>query len=224
MQGFDPIAAELARPAPVRQVGGDVYESNPLTRSPTRADAEEALDQLDILEVENGEHVAADGGLLAIGDLLGVIQPALLYGLPLVGMALVDLGEEYIIKNNFAATYNAGLYNSSTDSLGDGSDLSNVSTEPGGAAYARQATATTALDASGDWGVDNDSQESFDLSDTTSGSVDGWFWETSFQASDTGDGSSTPHLILFGSLSKSYDLNSVDTLNISAGSMQFTVS
>lgn len=197
------------------------YEGQDVTLEDTR----EIVQDLDVTEFEDGERVETDGAALTLSEpVLRVVQIAATLGLPLTGMALVDLGEEYLIKNSFATTFNTGLYDSGTDALGESSDVGDITSEPGGAAYSRQSTATTALDSGGDWGVDNDSQESFDLSDSNSGSIDGWFWDVSFQADDTGDGSSQTHLILFGSLSQSYDVASVDTLNISAGSMTFTVS
>jgi hypothetical protein len=138
---------------------------------------------------------------------------------------LTDLGEEYMIKNNLdSASFDVGLYNDSTDAISDSDDLASITTEPSDGNYTRQSSiAMGASDISGDWGVDNDSQISFDVTNTT-GTVDSYFFVANFQAEDTADGSSTDHLIVTGSLSQSYDLSNVDTLDISAGTAGVTVS
>ena len=137
---------------------------------------------------------------------------------------LTDLGEEWMIKNNLdAASVDIGLYNDSTDSISDGDDVSQISTEPSDGNYSRQSGVDiSASDISGDWGVDNDSQISFDVTNTT-GDVDSYFFVANFQASDTGDGSSQDHLVVTGSLSQSYALSNVDTLDISSGTAGVTV-
>lgn len=137
---------------------------------------------------------------------------------------LTDLGEEWMITNNLdSTTVDVGLYNDSTDSISDTDDISSISTEPSDGNYSRvSSVALSASDISGDWGVDNDSQISFNVSGTT-GTVDSYFFVANFQANDTGDGSSTDHLVLTGSLSQSYDLSNVDTLDISAGTSGVTV-
>lgn len=130
---------------------------------------------------------------------------------------LTDLGEEYYAKNDVgAADLDTGLYEDNTDTIGDTDDLAAISTEPGGSAYARQNTPVTVADLSGDWGFDNDNEESFDTSDSSQ-SVDGYFFVANFQASDTGDSSANDHLIATGALSQSRNLSDIDTLKISAG-------
>jgi hypothetical protein len=137
---------------------------------------------------------------------------------------LTDLGEEYMIKNNLdSVTFDVGLYNDSTDSITDNEDIGDITTEPSGGNYARQTgEAVSASDISGDWGVDNDNVITFDVTNTT-GTVDSYFFVANFQASDTGDGSATDHLVLTGSLSQSYDLSNLDKLEISAGTAGVTV-
>lgn len=137
---------------------------------------------------------------------------------------LTDLGEEYMIKNNVdTSSFDVGLYNDATDAISDADDLAAITSEPSDGNYVRQTgEAVSASDISGDWGVDNDSIVTFDVTNTT-GTVDSYFFVANFQAVDTGDGSATDHLILTGSLSQSYDLSNLDTLEISAGTAGVTV-
>jgi hypothetical protein len=53
--------------------------------------------------------------------------------------------------------------------------------------------------------------------------VDSYFFEVTFQAEDTGDSSPQEHLILTGSLSQTYALSNVDTLEISANTAGVSV-
>jgi hypothetical protein len=75
---------------------------------------------------------------------------------------LTDLGEEWMIKNDLdAVSVDVGLYNDSTDAIGDSNDIGDISTEPSGGNYTRQTNVSvSASDISGNWGVDNDSQVS----------------------------------------------------------------
>jgi hypothetical protein len=137
---------------------------------------------------------------------------------------LTDLGEEWMIKNNLdSVSVDVGLYNDSTDSIADSDDIGAITSEPSDGNYSRQTgISVSASDISGNWGIDNDSQISFDVTNTT-GTVDSYFFVFNFQADDTGDGSAQDHLVLTGSLSQSYDLSNVDTLDISAGTAGVTV-
>lgn len=137
---------------------------------------------------------------------------------------LTDLGEEWMIKNNLdTVSVDVGLYNDSTDSIADSDDLSAITTEPSDGNYVRQTgEAVSASDISGDWGIDNDTTVTFDVTNTT-GTVDSYFFVANFQAQDTSDSSAQDHLVLTGSLSQSYDLSNVDTLEISAGTSGVTV-
>lgn len=138
---------------------------------------------------------------------------------------LVDLGEEYLMKNGFdAITVNVGLYDDSTDALSDTSDVGDITTEPGNANYARASVTFSAADLSGNWGVDNDSKFSYDFSDTTtSKDVDTAFVTYSFTASDTSDTTAQEHLLANPALSQTRDIGSIDTLEIAAGDLQITV-
>lgn len=137
---------------------------------------------------------------------------------------LTDLGEEYLIKNNLdGSTVNVGLYNDSTDAISDTDDVDAINTEPSDGNYLRQSNVTIEqADLSGDHGVDNTNKITFDVSGT-SGDVDSYFFTVSFEAEDTGDSSAQEHLILTGSLSQTYALSNVDTLEISANTAGVTV-
>jgi len=137
---------------------------------------------------------------------------------------LTNIGEEYYTENNVnGETVTVGLYNDSTDSLGETDDLSALTTEPTGSNYARQTSTVTTKQISGDFGFDNDSQLSFDTSDSSQ-TVDAAFVVVNFQSdSVAGDGSATDHLVAAGDLSQSRDLSSIDTLNIDATNLQTTV-
>jgi hypothetical protein len=139
---------------------------------------------------------------------------------------LVDTGEEWYHKTDITgvASLNHGLYDDSTDSISDTNNLSDISTEPSGASYSRQDASISVRDISGDAGFDNDNQESFDLSDDSSGSVDSWFNLDNFQSDVmNAQGSAQDNLIATGDLSQSYSLGDVDTLDIDAQSMGVTV-
>jgi hypothetical protein len=137
---------------------------------------------------------------------------------------LTDLGEEYVMtKDTGAADLSTGLYNDGTDAISDTDDVGAITTEPGGASYARQNTPVSTADLSGDWGFDNDNQEQWDTSDSSQ-SVDGYFLVANFASVDAGDGgTATNHLIATGALSQTRDLTDIDTLKISAGGIGVTV-
>jgi hypothetical protein len=137
---------------------------------------------------------------------------------------LTDLGEEFLIKNNLdGATVDVGLYDDSTDAIGDTDDLAAITTEPSAGNYLRQdGVLIEQGDFAGNHGVDNTNKITFDVSGT-SGDVDSYFFEVTFQAEDTGDASPQEHLILTGSLSQTYALSNVDTLEISANTAGVSV-
>lgn len=133
---------------------------------------------------------------------------------------ITNVGEEYFYENNSnGETAIVGLYNDTTDALGEGDNLAAITTEPSGASYARQTDTVTTRNASGSFGIDNDNQISFDTSDSSQ-TVDAAFIAINFQ-SDTvaGDGAASDNLVAAGDLSQSRDLSNVDTLNISAGDL-----
>jgi hypothetical protein len=137
---------------------------------------------------------------------------------------LTDIGEEWYSENDIGGfSITVGLYNDATDALGDGSTLSSITTEPSGGAYARQSSAVTTAQISGNFGIDNDTTITFDTSDSSQ-TVDAAFIVVNFQ-SDTvaGDGSATDHLVAAGDLSQSRDLSSVSEVEIAAGDLSVTV-
>lgn len=129
----------------------------------------------------------------------------------MVNTELHQHGEEYVIDLiiNSGDTYSVGLYNDSTDSLGDTSDISDISTEPSGSAYSRQDDAATDFTASL---VSDDVQMegstlTFDVSDSSQ-TVDSVFVVVNY-TSDliSSDGSATDHLFYTNALDQSYDLD-----------------
>jgi hypothetical protein len=137
---------------------------------------------------------------------------------------LTDLGEEYVLETALSGvTVTIGLYNDSTDSISDTDDLSAITTEPSDGNYARQTATIELADVSGDWTARTAAQVSFDVTSTT-GTVDSYFIMVSFTADDTGDSGDNDHLIATGALSQSRDLSQIDTLNIAAGSIGFSIS
>lgn len=137
---------------------------------------------------------------------------------------LTNIGEEWYTENNVdSVSIDVGLYNDSTDTLGETSTLTGITTEPAGSNYSRQTSTVTSKQISGDFGFDNDSLLSFDTSDSSQ-TVDAAFIVVNFQ-SDTvaGDGASNDHLVAAGDLSQSRDLSQIDTLEIAAGDLEVTV-
>jgi len=131
-----------------------------------------------------------------------------------------DYGEEWVqraaTQDISVATVSVGLYNDSTDGLGDSNDIGDISTEPTGSAYSRQDATmpddiTYNQDGSTNLNIDV-ADQTFDISDSTA-TVDYWFVVVSFQASVvSSDGGATTHLIAAGPLSQSYDLSAVPSL------------
>lgn len=137
---------------------------------------------------------------------------------------LTNIGEEWYTENNVnGATVTVGLYNDTTDALGDTSTLASITTEPAGASYARQSSLVSTLQISGDFGFDNDSTLTFDTSDSSQ-TVDAAFFVVNFQSdSVAGDTTNQDHLVAAGDLSQSRNLSDIDTLEIAAGDLELTV-
>lgn len=138
---------------------------------------------------------------------------------------LVDLGEEWLHITDVTTVTSLDLlvYNDSTDSIADTNNLGDITSEPSGASYARQAANISVSQISGDVGFDNDNQETFDMSDSTQ-TIDHYGYETDFQATIVASqGASQENLLLTGALSQTYDLSNVDTLNINAGAAGNTI-
>jgi len=137
---------------------------------------------------------------------------------------LTDIGEEFVVENNLdGVTVTVGLYEDATDSLGETNTLSDITTEPTGSAYARQSSGVSTLQISGSFGFDNDTTLTFDTSDSSQ-TVDAAFYVVNF-TSDTiaGDAGATDHLIAAADLTQSRDLSSVDSVEVSAGDLQFSL-
>lgn len=143
-----------------------------------------------------------------------------------MAFGLKDIGEEFMQKrsykpssDNSGTDLNVGLYLDSTDALTDSADIGDITTEPSGTGYSRQAvtldTADITITTDSNTNVVADFKDlSFDVSDDTS-NVDGYFVVASTQSdvikSDT---SQNTHLLATGSLPSEQDLNGVNTLNV----------
>jgi len=125
-------------------------------------------------------------------------------------------GEEFMqdLVINSGETFDIGLYNDSTDALGESADVGDITTEPSGAAYARQSDAAsgfTASSVSGNIEIAGTTQ-TFDVSDSTQ-TVDSVFVIVNF-ASDVvsaDGGTETDHLYYTNALDQSYDLSQFDS-------------
>jgi len=134
---------------------------------------------------------------------------------------LVNIGEEYVItKNVDGATLEVGLYNDSTDNIGEGNNLAAITSEPTNGNYSVQSSAFSASNISGNWGVENDAKLSFDFSDTQDDTmeVDTAFVQATFDSTEAG--SNSTHLIANPSLSQTRKVGSIDTLEIAAGDLE----
>lgn len=141
---------------------------------------------------------------------------------------LHDTGEEFVMDVVFRSdtvtkpsNVTVGLFNDSTDSLSDGSNVSDITTEPSGGAYARQSAAFdggdfTNANSGGDWQT-TISDQTFDTSDSTQ-DVDAYFIAVSYSSDDAGTDSD--HLFWTGQLDQQYDLNSVDSLTLSGAGLK----
>ncbi len=127
---------------------------------------------------------------------------------------LVDLGEEELMTNGFdGQTLTVGVYNDSTDNLDDTSTVSDITTQPTNSNYSPQTSGFALSNLAGDFGVDNDTQLSFDFSDiTTSETVDAFFVE---------DGSG--NLLFNAAMTQDRDIGALDTLDVAAGDLQIVV-
>lgn len=139
---------------------------------------------------------------------------------------LVDTGEEWYHKTDITTvtSLDHGLYDDSTDTITDTNNLSDITSEPSGASYSRQTANISVRNISGNAGFNTDAQQTFDLSDDSSGSADSWFTLDNFQSDImNSQGSAQDNLIGTGALSQSYTLSNVDTLNVTAETMGFTL-
>jgi len=110
------------------------------------------------------------------------------------------------------------LFNDSTDSLSETSNLIDITTEPGSGNYSRQ---TVNLDSS-DVTVSEDNSNNYEVKiknltfDTTNESqdVDGWGIVANFDGTDSTGGNNGDNLIATGSLSQTRNLDQIDTFNV----------
>lgn len=118
---------------------------------------------------------------------------------------LHDTGESLVLDAALGAReMDVGLFDDSTDSLSDGATYSGITTEPSGSAYSVQtASGGTVSTDSGTTAI-NLGSLSFDTSDSSQ-SVDSLY----VRDASTGD------LIFTNGLDSSYDLSSIDTLDLS---------
>lgn len=115
-----------------------------------------------------------------------------------------DFGEEWIVTRNIdGATIIVALYDDATDSLGEQSDESDITTEPDGTDYARQTDTISTIQLTGtgggDFGFENDTEITFNVSDATT-EVDSGAIIVEFQSTITSDSQAQPHLIGFDTL------------------------
>lgn len=137
---------------------------------------------------------------------------------------VTNVGEEYLIEQvPQGATIRLGLYDDGTDSIGEADDVSAITSEPAGSAYSRQSSTVTTRQIGSDYGFDNDTQISFDTSDS-SATVDHGAFIVEFDSAVAGDGGTpTEHLIGVAALSQSRDLSQIDTVEIAAGDLEVLI-
>jgi len=135
-----------------------------------------------------------------------------------------DYGEEWVqdLVINSGKTFTIGLYAddsgpgtpSSTNTITDASDITDVTTEPSGSAYSSQTDASSNFTASLD-GSDNvvitGSTLTFDVSDSSE-DVNAYYVTVSYTSDLVGsDGGDTEHLIGTAYLDQMYELNQFNT-------------
>jgi hypothetical protein len=137
---------------------------------------------------------------------------------------VTNVGEEFIAENDITGvTFTFTLFNNSTDSLGETSNLADITTEPTGSAFARQSSSVSALQSGGDFGIENGSLVAFDVSDS-SATVDHSGFIVTFQADTVeGQGSSQDNLIGLTALTQSRDLSQIDTLEFGTGDLTLLI-
>lgn len=122
---------------------------------------------------------------------------------------LHDQGEQLILNAAFGSrTVDVGLYNDSTDALSDSATYSSITTEPTGASYAVQSVTGPTISLNSGTSELDLGNLSFDVSDSTV-SVDAVY----VRDSSTGD------LIFTNIMGSTYDLSSIDTLDLSNAGM-----
>lgn len=123
---------------------------------------------------------------------------------------LHDEGELLVLDSAFnGRDVEVGLFNDTTDSIAEGDTYSAISTEPDGTDYGTQAVTGPSVTQNGGTTEVNMGDLSFTVSDATT-SVDYVY----VRDSTSGD------LIFTNSLDQSYNLDPIDTLNLSNVGMQ----
>jgi len=142
-----------------------------------------------------------------------------------MSFVLTNYGEEWkgraALQDIAPTSVDIGLYNDSTDALGEGSDVGDLTSEPNtGGDYSRHTVTapsnfTFTFDGSNNFKYAADNQ-TFNVS-SNSQTVDAYFLVINFQAT-TGtlhdDAGATNHLVLTGALSQSRNLDEIDNLQV----------
>lgn len=137
---------------------------------------------------------------------------------------LTDYGEEFMIRKCYledlgtVTGISIGLYDDSTDGIGEVNDVGDITTEPSGAAYSRISKSFGTTDFTGQQPSDDVQaiigDHTFDLSDDTIGSIDSYFIVINFQSNIVAsDGGQTDHLVATGALAQTYSLDQIDSLD-----------
>lgn len=120
-----------------------------------------------------------------------------------------DWGEQWWADNALnGVTITVGLFNQTTDGLGETSDTGDITSKPNGASYSDQTDTVTTKDLSGNYGYENDSTITFDTSDSTN-TVDHAFIAATVAGST--------HLVAIAPLNDSRDLNDFSEITIEPG-------
>lgn len=133
---------------------------------------------------------------------------------------LVDIGEEYLITQNVdGVTLRIGLYNDSTDNISESDNVSAITSEPPNSNYSTSDVTFSAAYDGSNWGISNDTELTFDFSDTTDDTkeVDTAYILAQFDSAEAG--TNDWHLITNPSLTQTRKIGSIDTLGISAGDL-----
>ncbi|UBF23157.1 hypothetical protein M1M34_gp006 [Haloarcula tailed virus 2] len=137
---------------------------------------------------------------------------------------LTNIGEEWYTDTSVdGATIIVGVYDDGADTITESDLLSAIQSEPTGSLYGRESDTVTTAVVSGNFGLQNDSQITFDTSDSTE-TVNHGFIVVNFQSDKVnGDGSAQDHLIGVGPLNQSRDLSQIDELVVAAGEITVTI-
>lgn len=131
-------------------------------------------------------------------------------------------GEEFILDYLFTdgatrpATVDIGIYDDSTDLLSEADDLISITTEPSGAAYARQSASfpgdfTNSFSSTTSNWQTTIADQTFDTSDS-SGTADAFFVVINFDSDEAGDaGTPSDHIFFTGDFDQSYTIDQIDS-------------